>query len=126
MSKYYVYILASGRNSTLYIGSTTNLENRVRAHKEGVFGGFTSKCNVRQLVYYEDYGSAEESFMRERNMKERRREWKIGLIEKENRWWAYLSKECISACAGTKRITRLDTCNTNQKTTDRESVVFSL
>jgi putative endonuclease len=103
MKKYYVYILASRPNGTLYIGSTTNLESRVRAHKEGIFSGFTSKYNVKQLVYYEEYESTEESFKRERNMKEWRREWKIRLIEKNNRDWVDLSRGWIPAFAGTKK-----------------------
>jgi putative endonuclease len=100
--KRYVYILASGRNGTLYIGSTTDLENRVRAHKAGLFSGFTFKYNVKQLVYFEEHESAESALKRERNMKEWKRQWKINLIEKNNPEWVDLSRGWIPAFAGTK------------------------
>ena len=84
---YYVYILASGRNGTLYIGVTNDLVRRVHEHKTKAVDGFTKKYGVDRLVYFEvfDYGQA--AIQRERTMKHWRRDWKIGLIERDNPEW---------------------------------------
>lgn len=85
--KYYVYILASERNGTLYTGFTNDLIKRVYQHKEKSIEGFTKKYNVNQLVYYEIFDNAEPAIKREKCIKDYKREWKINLIEKENSEW---------------------------------------
>jgi putative endonuclease len=89
----YVYIMASGKNGTLYIGVTSNLEDRVHKHKEGIIEGFTKKYNVKNLVYYEIYGDIREAITREKQLKKWNREWKIKLIEKDNPGWKDLYNE---------------------------------
>lgn len=84
---FYVYILASKKNGTLYIGMTDNLAKRVWEHKEKVHKGFTSKYDVNMLVWYEGRDRRESAFARERAMKKWNRAWKIELIEKENPAW---------------------------------------
>lgn len=84
MDKYYVYILASQRNGTLYIGFTNHLERRVLEHKQKVVKGFTSKYDVNILVYFEEFESAEEALIREKQIKKWKRAWKLNLIEKSN------------------------------------------
>ena len=83
----YVYILASERNGTLYIGATTDLIARVWQHKNEVVKGFKSKHAVNNLVYYEVFGDLENAFTRERQMKAWKRAWKIRLIEEMNPYW---------------------------------------
>lgn len=82
-----VYILASKRNGTLYIGVTSNLVKRAWEHKQGVTGGFTQKYNVHRLVYYELFEDMPSAITREKQMKKWRRAWKIELIEKSNPAW---------------------------------------
>ena len=84
---YYVYILASQRNGTLYLGVTNDLTRRVLEHKYKVIKGFTEKYNVDRLVYYEDYRDIEEAIKREKQLKKWNREWKLKLIEKDNPDW---------------------------------------
>jgi len=92
MKTYYVYILASSRNGTLYIGFTDDLERRVAEHKSKNVEGFTSKYNVTLLVYYETYASSYDAFRRERQLKKWKRDWKIELIEKNNPDWDDLAE----------------------------------
>lgn len=92
---YYVYILASKRNGTIYIGATDDIERRMLEHKNKIFYGFTAKYNVTILVYFEEYESQEEAFTRERQMKKWDRAWKLELIEKENPQWLDLSKDWV-------------------------------
>lgn len=87
MKQFYVYILASKRNGTLYTGSTDDLARRIWQHKEKAFDGFTSQYGVDRLVWCEPHDSREAAFTRERQIKEWRRAWKIELIEKENSEW---------------------------------------
>jgi putative endonuclease len=87
MKQYFVYILASKRNSTLYIGITSNLLKRVYEHKNNLIEGFTKKYNVHDLVYYETYNYVHDAITREKNIKKWRRQWKIELIEKSNPKW---------------------------------------
>ena len=85
---YYVYILASKRNGTLYIGVTNNLLNRSFKHKiKENKKSFTAKYNVNKLVYYEVYNDIRDAITREKQLKNWKREWKIRLIEKENPTW---------------------------------------
>ncbi|SSY70250.1 GIY-YIG nuclease family protein [Alysiella crassa] len=83
-----VYILASGRNGTLYIGVTMNLPERIWQHKQGVsLDGFTAKYGVDKLVWYEVSATMPEAIAKEKAMKKWRREWKIRLIEEQNPDW---------------------------------------
>ena len=85
--QYYVYILASGKNGTLYIGITSGLVKRVYEHKQHLVPSFTSKYKIDQLVYYEIFDSVELAITREKQLKSWRRQWKIELIEKNNPEW---------------------------------------
>ncbi len=87
---FYVYILASQRRGTLYIGVTSNLIKRVYEHKNDLVDGFTKKYKVHRLVYYEVTGDVETALSRERQMKKWNRVWKIRLIEENNPEWADL------------------------------------
>jgi putative endonuclease len=87
MKRYFVYILASERNGTLYIGITNNLLKRVYEHKNNLVEGFTKKYNVHDLVYYEAYNYVHDAIAREKNIKKWKRQWKIELIEKSNPKW---------------------------------------
>src|SRR3990172_8601061 len=85
-----VYILASKRNGTLYIGVTSDLVKRVWQHKNDVVEGFTKKYGVHTLVYYELHASMNEAITREKQLKKWNRAWKIALIEKQNPEWVDL------------------------------------
>jgi len=93
MGKSFVYILASRRNGTLYVGSTTNLVQRIWEHKNKVILGFTAKYNVNQLVYYETHEHIIEAAQRERRFKNWGRKWKLNIIEKFNPDWRDLYNE---------------------------------
>ena len=84
---YYVYILASKRNGTLYIGVTNDLIKRVWEHKNDLAKSFTSKYKVHNLVYYTETSDIEQAILREKQMKRWKRAWKVELIEKENPNW---------------------------------------
>jgi len=84
---YFVYILASNRNGTLYIGVTNDLIRRVWEHREGVAVGFTKKYGVTTLVYYEVFEEISAAIQRETRLKKWKRLWKIALIEKDNPRW---------------------------------------
>ena len=96
MKESYVYILASARNGTLYVGSTTNLVKRIWEHKNKVILGFTAKYNAHQLVYYEAHQDIMEAARRERRLKNWCRKWKLNIIEQFNPTWRDLYDE-ISA-----------------------------
>ncbi len=87
MSNHYVYIMASRRNGTLYIGVTTDLVRRVWEHKNGVIQGFTKRYHVHHLVYYEHYEDYWAAAEREKRLKDWKRKWKLELIEKLNPDW---------------------------------------
>lgn len=89
----YVYILASGRNGTLYTGVTSNLTKRLDEHKSHAVKGFTEKYNVTQLVWYEQHTEIRDAIAREKQIKNWRREWKIKLIEDMNPDWKDLAKD---------------------------------
>jgi len=93
--QYYVYILASKRNGTLYVGVTDNLIKRVWQHKEDLIESFTKKYSVKMLVYYEIHQDIEEAIKREKQIKGWKRQWKIELIEKENSEWKDLYDDLI-------------------------------
>lgn len=84
---HFVYILASKRNGTLYIGMTGNLVQRIFAHKEKQIEGFTKDYDVTQLVWFEECGEFETALIREKQIKEWKRAWKLELIEKSNPDW---------------------------------------
>ena len=92
-----VYILASKRHGTLYIGVTSDLCSRIAEHKQGNIAGFTQKYSVKMLVWYELLGSMDEAIKREKQLKEWRRGWKIELIEKLNPTWRDLFEETCGA-----------------------------
>lgn len=91
--QYYIYILASKKNGTLYIGVTNNLERRVLEHKEKVNEGFSSRYNVNMLVYFESFQYINDAILREKRLKKWNRQWKINLIEEENKEWNDLSED---------------------------------
>jgi len=93
--QFYVYILASKRNGTLYTGVTSNLIQRVWQHKNDMVKGFTRKYNVKTLVYYEIHESAETAITREKKIKRWRRAWKLELIEDSNPEWKDLYEEIL-------------------------------
>ncbi len=95
MKYYYVYILASKRKGTLYIGVTNDLIRRVYEHKNGFVEGFTKRYNVHKLVYYEQTESIESAIQREKRLKVWHRDWKIKLIEEMNPDWKDLYEEII-------------------------------
>ena len=84
---YYVYILASRKNGTLYIGVTNNLIRRTFQHREELVEGFTKKYKVHKLVYFETHDDVRIAIQREKNMMHWSRAWKIALIEKDNPDW---------------------------------------
>jgi putative endonuclease len=84
---YWVYILASRRNGTLYTGVTSDLTGRVQAHREGLIPGFTKKYGVKLLVYYELHHDINVAILREKRIKRWHRKWKLELIEAQNPQW---------------------------------------
>ncbi len=91
----YVYILASRRNGTLYTGFTNNLFGRVLAHREGKASAFTTRYNVKMLVWYEEHELVTSAIQRETNIKRWKRAWKLALIEKDNPEWRDLFIEMM-------------------------------
>lgn len=90
---FHTYILASGRNGTLYTGSTDDLARRVYQHREKMIPGFTARYGVNMLVWFEPHETREGAFRRERRIKEWRRSWKLHLIEEMNPDWRDLYEE---------------------------------
>ena len=95
MKYYYVYILASKRNGTLYIGVTNDLVRRVWEHKNDFVKGFTQKYRVHNLVHYEQTENIEAAIQREKRLKFWNRKWKIRLIEEGNPEWRDLYSEIV-------------------------------
>jgi putative endonuclease len=91
MQEYYVYILASKRNGTLYVGMTEDIGKRVGRHKEGRGSKFVKKYNVNKLVYFEKIIGYPEACDREKQLKRWKRKWKLALIEQMNPRWKDLS-----------------------------------
>jgi len=87
MNTYWVYILCSRRNGTLYIGVTNDLVRRVYEHKQKLVKGFTKKYAVDKLVYMEEFNDINEAISREKVIKKWKRVWKLRLIEQENYQW---------------------------------------
>lgn len=90
-----VYILASKKNGTLYVGVTSDLIKRVWQHKSNLVEGFTKKYAVHDLVYYEAHDTMESAISREKNIKAWKRAWKIELIEKSNLIWRDLYHDLL-------------------------------
>jgi putative endonuclease len=82
-----VYILASKRNGTLYVGVTSDLEKRASQHKNNAVEGFTKKYGVHHLVYYELHGDMLSAIAREKQIKKWNRAWKLELVESQNPIW---------------------------------------
>jgi putative endonuclease len=96
MRQYYVYIMASKRNGTLYIDVTNNLVKRVYEHRNDLVDGFTRKYHIHNLVYYETYSNISDAITREKRMKKWKRQWKIELIEKSNPQWRDLYSDIVN------------------------------
>lgn len=88
----YVYILASDRNGTLYIGVTSDLPRRMYEHKNGLLDGFTKTYDVTRLVYVEQHDRIDEAIEREKQLKSWNRAWKVELIESNNPEWVDLTQ----------------------------------
>mgnify|MGYP002779318398 CR=1 FL=1 len=84
---YHVYILASARNGTLYVGVTSDLAARIWQHRSGATPGFASRYGVYRLVHVEAFLDVNEAILREKRIKKWRRAWKLGLIERNNPQW---------------------------------------
>ena len=84
---YFVYLLASARHGTLYVGVTNDLVRRVYAHKEKLLPGFTTNYGVDRLVWFEPFDDPTTAIAREKEIKKWRRDWKIALIERDNPDW---------------------------------------
>ncbi|OGO33250.1 MAG: hypothetical protein A2Z29_02555 [Chloroflexi bacterium RBG_16_56_11] len=95
MNLYYVYIIASKRNGTLYIGVTNNLILRIVEHKSGKVEGFSKRYKINQLVYYEETNDILSAITREKQMKKWKRAWKLRLIEKDNPDWRDLYQDIV-------------------------------
>ncbi|ABE05381.1 GIY-YIG nuclease [Rickettsia bellii] len=95
MKQYYVYILASKRNGTLYTGITSNIIKRIYEHKNKIIKGFSSKYNTNKLVYFEQYHYVIAAISREKLLKEYKRQWKLNLIESQNPEWLDLYEKII-------------------------------
>ena len=87
MNSYYVYIMASRLNGTLYLGVTNNLARIVYEHKNDLVEGFTKKYGIHTLVYYEQYHDIKLAIQRERQLKKWNRQWKINRIQEQNPDW---------------------------------------
>jgi putative endonuclease len=92
---YYVYLLASRKNGTLYLGVTNDLLRRVHEHKSKSLPGFSSRYDVNLLVWFESYDDPANAIAREKDLKKWRREWKVRLINRANPAWNDLY-DCIS------------------------------
>ena len=92
-AQYFVYIMTNKRNKVLYTGVTNNLIRRVYEHKEKMIDGFTSRCNVTKLVYYEVFEDIENAILREKRIKGGPRQKKIDLINSIYKGWRELYEE---------------------------------
>ena len=104
----HLYILASRRYGTLYTGCTTDLPGRIYQHREALIPGFTRRYGVKRLVHVETYDDISDAIVRERRIKDWRRDWKIQLIERENPFWEDLAVTLLgfdpAACGPTQRV----------------------
>jgi len=88
-----VYLLASKRNGTLYVGVTSDLILRIAQHRDGSLKGFTTKYSIERLVWFENHASMEEAILREKRIKKWNRSWKLELIEAHNPDWLDLAEQ---------------------------------
>ena len=93
MKYYFVYILASKTNGTLYIGVTSNIQRRLEEHINGLAESFTSKYGLKRLVYLEEYQNPTDAIKREKQLKNWKRLWKLNLINAQNPAWKDLSED---------------------------------
>lgn len=84
---YFVYLLASGRNGTLYTGVTNDLVRRVAEHRDGLAEGFTKKYHVHHLTWFEVHDDIDQAILREKQIKRWKREWKVALFRETNPRW---------------------------------------
>ena len=87
----HVYLLASKRNGTLYLGVTSDLLSRLHQHRTGAIKGFSREHNVKMLVWFEQHGMMEDAILREKRIKKWNRAWKLRLIEADNPTWRDLA-----------------------------------
>ena len=85
--RYFVYLMASKRNGTLYAGVTSDLAGRAAQHRDEIIEGFTKKYGVHKLIWFEEFADIHDAILRERRIKKWRRAWKLELIEKMNPRW---------------------------------------
>ncbi len=85
--QYFVYLMASGKNGTLYVGVTSDLIRRVYEHRNGLVPGFTSRYAVHHLVWFESTPSVDAAIHKEKQIKNWKRAWKVALIEESNPTW---------------------------------------
>jgi putative endonuclease len=97
---YYVYLLASGKYGTLYLGVTNNIVRRIYEHKSKAVTGFTRRYSIDKLVWFEIYNDALTAIAREKELKKWRRDWKIRLIEESNPQWIDLYPEIAAGHFG--------------------------
>ena len=95
MATYYVYIMASGKNGTLFVGSTNDLIRRVYEHRQGLVEGFTKRYGVTRLVYFEETANVRAAVQRERTIKHWSRAWKVALVEEANPNWCDLYDDIV-------------------------------
>jgi putative endonuclease len=95
MRDYYVYMLASRRNGTLYVGVTNDLGRRIGEHKEKAVRGFSKRYGVTLLIWYEAFADINDAIVREKQIKGWNRAWKIRLVEKNNSGWNDLAAGLI-------------------------------
>jgi len=93
--KGYVYILASRRNGTLYVGVTSDLIKRIEEHRQKLVDGFTKKYKITTLVYFETFEDIRDAVIRERQIKEWKRKWKTELIQSVNPYWRDLYEDIL-------------------------------
>lgn len=93
--QYYVYLMASGRNGTLYVGVTNDLIRRAWQHRNGEIPGFTTRYAVHDLVWFDWTTDVEAAILREKQIKNWKRAWKVALIEKENPYWRDLYPDLL-------------------------------
>ena len=91
----WLYILASAPRGTLYVGVTNDLIRRVHEHRAGLINGFSKRHSVKRLVYFEEHATAPLAIQREKNIKGWSREWKVGLVIRDNPGWRDLYEEIV-------------------------------
>ena len=95
MREYYVYLLASKKDGTLYVGVTNDLIRRVLEHKNGTVSGFTKRYRIHRLVWFDSTDDVSAAIQREKQIKAWKRDWKIALIEERNPDWKDLYEEIV-------------------------------